>query len=122
MQSPEHIVLAVLAAFETGDRDAVERLLSPDLTFTSPVDNQIDRTTYFERCWPHSAEIDHFDVVRMVCEDDEVVVSYVGHTRHGSAGRNTECFTVRDGQVTKIEVYFGWNVPHPAPQGGWVAG
>ena len=28
--------------------------------------------------------------------------------------------TVRDGKIVEVEVYFGWNVPHPAPSGGFV--
>jgi hypothetical protein len=28
--------------------------------------------------------------------------------------------TVRDGKIVEVEVYFGWNVPHPGPSGGFV--
>ena len=34
--------------------------------------------------------------------------------------RNTEVLTVQDGKIVEAEVYFGWNVPHPAPSGGFV--
>jgi hypothetical protein len=27
---------------------------------------------------------------------------------------------VRDGKIVEVEVYFGRNVPHPAPSGGFV--
>src|SRR6266536_2397944 len=29
--------------------------------FTSPLDNRINRVTYFERCWPNSERIEGFD-------------------------------------------------------------
>jgi hypothetical protein len=28
--------------------------------------------------------------------------------------------TVRDGKIVEVEVYFGWNAPHPAPSGGFM--
>ena len=38
----------------------------------------------------------------------------------GRSFRNTEVLTVRDGKIVEAEVYFGWNVPHTAPSGGFV--
>src|SRR5580700_6762725 len=40
-------------AYEDDDRVAIEQLLHPGFTFTSPSpdDDRIDRATYFERCW-----------------------------------------------------------------------
>jgi hypothetical protein len=34
--------------------------------------------------------------------------------------RNTEILTIRDKQIVDVEVYFGWALPHKAPQGGFV--
>lgn len=39
-------------AYEDSDRSAIEPVLHPDFTFTSPQDDRIDRDTYFQRCWP----------------------------------------------------------------------
>jgi hypothetical protein len=39
--------------------------------------------------------------------------------RHG-VGRNTELFTQRNGKIVEVEVYFGWSIPHEAPEGGFV--
>jgi ketosteroid isomerase-like protein len=50
----EAIVRAVFAAYAAKDRAAIERLIAPDFHFTSPLDNRIDRATYFKRCWPNS--------------------------------------------------------------------
>jgi len=52
------IVKASYAAFVAKDRAAIEALIADDFHFTSPLDNRIDRTTYFERCWPLSERIE----------------------------------------------------------------
>lgn len=38
----------------------------------------------------------------------------------GRRFRNTEVLTIRDGKILEAEVYFGWNVPHEAPEGGFL--
>jgi hypothetical protein len=99
---------------------SIERLIAEDFHFTSPLDNRIDRKTYFERCWPNCRWIDGFDFIAVVPSDDRVYVTYVAHRDSGRSFRNTEALTVRDGKIVEAEVYFGWNVPHPAPSGGFV--
>jgi predicted enzyme related to lactoylglutathione lyase len=34
--------------------------------------------------------------------------------------RNTEIVTVRNNQIAKVDVYFGWTIPHEAKPGGLV--
>jgi hypothetical protein len=41
-------------AYVKKDRAAIEKLIAQDFHFTSPLDNRIDRATYFARCWPNS--------------------------------------------------------------------
>jgi ketosteroid isomerase-like protein len=120
MLDRDAIVRAVFAAYVAKDRAAIERLIAPDFHFTSPLDNRIDRATYFERCWPNSAGIEGFDFVRFVAGGDQVAVTYEGHVSGGKRFRNTEVFTLRGDQVVDVEVYFGWSLPHPAPAGGFV--
>jgi ketosteroid isomerase-like protein len=114
------IVRAVFAAYAAKDRAAIERLIAPDFHFTSPLDNRLDRATYFERCWPNSGGIEGFDFVRLMTGDDQVAVTYEGRVAGGKRFRNTEIFTLRGEQVVEVEVYFGWSLPHPAPAGGFV--
>lgn len=114
------IVRAVFAAYAAKDRAAIERLIAPDFHFTSPLDNRIDRATYFERCWPNSGGIEGFDFVRLLTGDERVAVTYEGRAAGGKRFRNTEIFTLRGDQVVEVEVYFGWSLPHPAPAGGFV--
>ena len=114
------IARAAYEAYVTKDRAALEAILADDFQFTSPLDNRLDRETYFRRCWPNSKTIAGFDVVNLVADDDRVFVTYEGRSKNGHKGRNTEVFTVRDGKITEVEVYFGWNVPHDAAPGGFV--
>jgi len=107
-------------AYVDKDRSAMERLIAEDFHFTSPLDNRLDRRTYFERCWPNSRWAAGFDLIAVAPSGDRVYVTYVGRTDSGRSFRNTEALTVRNGKVVEAEVYFGWNVPHPAPAGGFV--
>jgi len=107
-------------AYVDEDRAAIEALIADDFRFTSPLDNRLDRRTYFERCWPNSRTISDFRFVRLVQHRDEVIVTYEGEATSGRRFRNTEILTIRDGQIAEAEVYFGWNFPHEAPEGGFV--
>tara|TARA_R110002167_G_scaffold215080_1_gene419993 strand:- start:294 stop:686 length:393 start_codon:yes stop_codon:yes gene_type:complete len=104
-------------AYENSDRDVIERLVSDDFRFTSPLDNQLDRNAYFECCWPNHQRIDRFDLIHLVANGDDVFVTYEGDINTGRRFRNTEILTIRDGRVTSVEVYFGWNLPHDVPEG-----
>jgi len=114
------IARAAYEAYVTKDRDAIEKLIARDFHFTSPLDNRLDRDTYFRRCWPNSKVIDHFDFIHLVPDADRVFVTYEGRNTDGRRFQNTEVLTIRDQQIVDVEVYFGWPVPHRAPQGGFV--
>ena len=114
------IARASYEAFANKDRVAIEALIAPDFHFTSPLDNRIDRATYLERCWPNSERIEGFEFVHLVPHGDRVFVTYEGRMRDGRCFRNTEIVTVRDGRIAEVEVYFGWNIPHKAPPGGFL--
>ena len=114
------IARAAYRAYETKERAALEALLADDFHFTSPLDNRLDRETYFRRCWPNSESIERFDFVHLVTNADRVFVTYEGHNTNGRRFRNTEILTIRDRQIVEVEVYFGWSLPHKAPQGGFV--
>jgi hypothetical protein len=97
-------------AFAAGDREYVERALTDDFRFSSPVDPELDRAGYFERCWPGAGRGQRFEFVRMLEVDDEVVITYQIATGDRGRGRNTEVLTFRGEQVCRAEVYFGWNL------------
>ena len=52
-------------AFESGDRDLIESVLTDDFVFYSPPDPGIDRATYFERCWPNAGLIESYEFKRL---------------------------------------------------------
>jgi ketosteroid isomerase-like protein len=114
------IARASYQAFARRDRTTMESLLADDFRFTSPLDNRIDRTSYFERCWPNGERISGFRFIHVVPLADKVFVTYEGEAKDGSDFRNTEILTLRDGKIVEAEVYFGWSLPHPAPSGGFV--
>lgn len=97
-------------AFAAGDRDFVERVLSEDFTFSSPLDIGLDRAGYFERCWPGAGQGQDFEFVRVVESGDEVTVTYEMTRADGGKGRNTEILTFSEGKISTAEVYFGWNL------------
>jgi ketosteroid isomerase-like protein len=102
------------------DRAGIEAIIDDDFHFTSPWDNKISRTTFFDRCWPNSAVITAFDLINLVGDGEHVFVTYEGKSTHGKPFRNTEIMTIRNGKIIDIEVYFGWLIPHDAPAGGFV--
>ena len=114
------VARACYEAYIKKDRAAIEALIADDFKFTSPVDNHIDRQTYFARCWPNSEQIAGFDLVRLVANEDDVFVTYEGRTTDGHRFRNTEVLTIRRSKIVSVEVYFGWSLPHKAPRGGFV--
>lgn len=97
----------------------MEKIISADFHFTSPLDNRIDREAYFERCWPNSLQIKKFEFVHFVSKIEVVFVTYLATMIDGKQFRNTEVFTLAKEQITNVEVYFGWSMPHPAVDGSF---
>ena len=114
------IARAAYEAYVTKDRAALENLIAEEFHFTSPLDNRLDREAYFRRCWPNSEVIAGFDFIHVVTDADRVFVTYEGRNTDGRRFRNTEILTIRDQHIVDVEVYFGWSLPHKAPQGGFV--
>jgi ketosteroid isomerase-like protein len=117
---PVTIARACYRAYVDKDRAAIESLIADGFHFTSPLDNRLDRATYFARCWPNSQQIAGFDFKNLVADGNKVFVTYEGQTTSGGRFRNTEILTIRDGKIAEAEVYFGWSIPHKAPDGGFV--
>lgn len=119
---PVSIVRECYRAYADNDRAAAEAVIADDFHFTSPLDNRIDRATYFARCWPNHEWITGYDFVRLIQDGEQVVATYIGQSSRGKPFRNTEILTVRDGKIVEVEVYFGWSLPHKAAEGGFVDG
>jgi ketosteroid isomerase-like protein len=97
-------------AFAAGDRSFFDEHLSEDFSFSSPPDPKLDRDGYFERCWPGAGRAQEFDFVRLIESGDEVIVTYEMRRPDGSAGRNTEVLTLEGDKISRVEVYFGWDL------------
>jgi ketosteroid isomerase-like protein len=112
MSTPDRLQLVrdCFRAYETGDRDLIERVLGEDLVFSAPPDVGIDRATYFERCWPGARHLEAFAFVRLAELDAEVVATYEATRTDGRKFRNTEIFGFDGERIDRVEVYFGWNL------------
>jgi len=112
MSESDHARLAreSYEAYASGDRGAIERLIGAEMVFFSPADPGIDRATYFERCWPNAETLADFDLVRLIEDGDEVVVTYEATRAGGQRFRNTEVLTFDGDRIVKAEVYFGWDL------------
>ena len=114
------IARAAYEAYVTKDRAAIEALIADDFHFSSPLDNRLDRATYFDRCWPNSKTTVGFEFIHLVRDGERVFVTYEARGAGGHRFRNTEIVKVRGSRIIEVEVYFGWDLPHKAPVGGFV--
>jgi ketosteroid isomerase-like protein len=106
MQKAE-IIRAIFAAYLSNDRKAVEDALTDDFHFTSPYDDEIDKATYFVRCWRNTDWIERHELERIFVEGNEAFVTYKCLAKGGKNFRNTEFFSFEGDKVKRIDVYFG---------------
>jgi ketosteroid isomerase-like protein len=98
-------------AFASADRQLIEPHLTEDFRFSSPADVDIDRATYFERCWPNAGMVASYELKRLTpVGDDEVLVTYEAEKTDGKRFRNTEIMGFDGDKLARVEVYFGWNL------------
>jgi ketosteroid isomerase-like protein len=101
------IIRAIFAAYLFNDREVVEDALAGDFRFTSPYDDEIDKATYFARCWRGSDWIERHELEKVVVDGDEAFVTYRCVAKGGRSFRNTECFRFAGDRIKRIDVYFG---------------
>jgi ketosteroid isomerase-like protein len=100
-------IRAIFAAYLSNDRKAVEDALADDFRFTSPYDDEIDKATYFVRCWRNADWIERHELERIFVEGDEAFVTYKCVAKGGKNFRNTEFFSFEGDKIKRIDVYFG---------------
>ena len=106
--APTETVRASFDAYRAQDRDAADALLAPDLVFTSPQDDHIDRAAFFERCFPTADRFESQQILQLAAAgDDGVFLLYEYQLTTGERHRNAEYHTVRDGRIVEIQVFFG---------------
>jgi ketosteroid isomerase-like protein len=106
------VIQALFAAYLSDDRKTVEHLLADDFRFTSPYDDEIDKITYFSRCWRGAGWIERHRLEKIFVEGDEAFVTYQCAAKDGKSFRNTEFFTFDGDRVRRIDVYFGATYAH----------
>jgi hypothetical protein len=89
------------------DRKAVESAFTDDFRFTSPYDDEIDKATYFERCWRVADWIERQDLETVMVEGEAAFVTCRCIAKDGKCFRNTEFFTFAGDSIRRIDVYFG---------------
>ena len=105
--SVSDLVRKCFSAYELKDRQMIEELLSDDFTFTSPLDDRIDQTEYFKRCWPNSENIQNFQIEKLFENGNEAFVRYECEMKTGKKFRNTEWFRFEEGKLKEVQVFFG---------------
>ena len=106
------IIRDLFAAYMQNDRQAVEAAFADDFRFTSPYDDEIDKATYFERCWRVSDWIERQDLERIMVEGEAAFVTYRCVTKQGKSFRNTEAYRFAGDRIVRIDVYFGATYEH----------
>lgn len=101
------VVEAYCGAYVSEDRALAETLLADDFTFTSPNDHAIDKTTYFERCWPNGDSRHRQRVESILIDGDRAWLAYTCETAEGKSFRNAEFITFRGERIASVNVYFG---------------
>jgi ketosteroid isomerase-like protein len=109
-QEKSDLVRNFYAAYAGADRGFIESHMAEGFVFSAPPDPYLDHDGYFERCWPGAGKNQTFAIERSIVSNNEVVVTYEMSHEDGTKGRNTEIFTLTDGKIRRVEVYFGWNI------------
>jgi ketosteroid isomerase-like protein len=111
MDSPTSIVEAAFRHYRSQDRDAAFPLYADDFTFTSPRDDHIDKAAFFARCFPTADRFKEQRLLHVTPVDRELVLAhYEFELMTGDRYRNVEAFTVRDGLIREVQVFFGGRV------------
>ncbi|MBY8339476.1 nuclear transport factor 2 family protein [Streptomyces spinosirectus] len=110
-ESPTQIVEAAFRHYRAQEREAAWPLYADDFTFTSPQDDRIDKSAFFERCFPTAGRFKEQRLLHVVPADEELVlVYYLYELTTGDRHRNVEAITVRDGLIREVQVFFGGKV------------
>ena len=80
-QDKAAIIRAIFAAYLSNDRKAVEDAFTDDFRFTSPYDDEIDKATYFVRCWRVADWIERHELEKILVGGNEAFVTYKSSPR-----------------------------------------
>lgn len=103
----EDLVRRAYGAYANNDREAIEALISDELSFTSPYDDHIGKADYMARCWPNHERIKTHTIEKLFIEGEEAFVRYELETADGARWKNAEWLRFENGKLREVEVYFG---------------
>lgn len=101
------LVRRYFSAYETRERQVLEEMLDERFTFSSPLDDRINRAAWFARCWPNSRTLRRITVEKIFEQGDEAFIRYEAESTTGKKFRNTEWFRFENGRLMEVQVYFG---------------
>jgi ketosteroid isomerase-like protein len=102
------IVAEAFRCYHEQDLAAALGLYAEDFRFTSPQDDHIDKSDYFERCFPTTDRVARQELLHLVpAGESTVFAQYEYDLRAGGTYRNMEAITMRDGLIHEVQVYFG---------------
>ncbi len=105
------VVQAAFRYYLAQDRNAAMPAYAEDFSFTSPQDDHIGKTAFFERCFPTASRVREQRLLRVTPADQELVFAYYEYElTSGARHRNVELITVRDGLIHEVQVFFGGKV------------
>lgn len=107
-RTPLETALAQFAAYRFGDLQAARLLLDEDMTFTSPQDDHLDKSTFLEICFPTARRFLRQEITMAVeVSPGTVMLRYTAQLPGQPPFSNVELLTVVKGHITEIRVYFG---------------
>ena len=106
-ETVSNLIRKYFAAFLAQDRQTLEEGLSDDFTFTSPRDDHISKSSFFERCLPGSEQFLTFQIEKLFVQGNEAFVLYQAELKNGTTFRNTEYYKLEGNKIQEVEVFFG---------------
>lgn len=105
------VVRAAFEAYRAQDLAREQALLADDFVFTSPQDDHIDKGAFLDRCFPTAARFVSQTVLQLVdVPEGGVFLLYEYELVDGRRYRSVEFSTVRKGQLTETQVFFGGQI------------
>ena len=104
---PKSVAQAYLAALEAKDYEVMRGLLHDDLSFRGPMMTVGSADDFIQAVRMLGPITKRVELRKMVAEGDDVCVFYdfVTNAPIGTS-RMAECYTVADGKIQSIELYF----------------
>ena len=106
MPSPREIAEQYLAAWTSKDFETARALLHDDLSFEGPIDTFDDADALLASLKGLAQIVEGADQRRIVADGDEVCVIYDLRTGPVGTAPVAEWYTVHDGRIASIRVFF----------------